>query len=130
MDLQESWKKLLSFINRLKLSPSFYSAFVSSELAYLTTMAGGDGIFTYRDGIAVAQIVSFSVPLILAVQFRCTYRIGWFLHWRLYLTPTYWRKLQVTIHNDSQGVWAAIFVCESLGMILILFLLLEILERM
>ncbi|KAJ5123081.1 hypothetical protein N7448_009178 [Penicillium atrosanguineum] len=93
-------------------------------------MAGGGGIFTYRDGISVAQIVSFSVYLILAVYFRYTHRIGWFCIGVFSLLRLIGASCKlVTIRNDSQGVWAAIFVCESLGMILIIFLLLEMLER-
>ncbi|KAJ5092476.1 hypothetical protein NUU61_007346 [Penicillium alfredii] len=89
-----------------------------------------DGLFTYRDGIAVAQVVLFSIPLLFAIYFKFTHRIGWFcigVFTLLRLTGASCKL--ATIHNDSHGLWAGIFVCESLGMILIIFLLLELLER-
>jgi len=81
----------------------------------------GDGVFTYRDGIAPAHIVAFSLPLLFAVYFKYTGRIGWFC-----IGATC--KL-AAINSGSRDLSAAMFVCESLGMILIIFLLLEMLER-
>ncbi|KAJ5110032.1 hypothetical protein N7532_002677 [Penicillium argentinense] len=90
----------------------------------------GDGNFTYRDGIAVAQIVSFSVPLLYALYFRWMRQIGWFCIGVFTLLRIIGASCKLaTISNDLQGLWATIFVCESLGMILIIFLLLELLER-
>jgi hypothetical protein len=91
----------------------------------------GDGKFKYRDGIAVAQVVAFSAPLLFAVYFKYTRRIGWFCIGVFSLLRLIGASCKLaTINNDSRGLSAAIFVCESLGMILITFLLLEILERM
>lgn len=91
----------------------------------------GDGIFTYRDGIAIFQVVAFSVPLIFAIYFRLSRRIGWFCVGVFSLLRLIGASCKLAaINNDSRGLSAAIFVCESLGMILIIFLLLEMLERM
>ncbi|KAK9852254.1 hypothetical protein MYU51_008657 [Penicillium brevicompactum] len=90
----------------------------------------GDGIFTYRDGISVAQIVIFSTPLLLAVYFKCTGRIGWFCIGIFSLLRLIGASCKLAaINSHARGLSAAIFVCESLGMILIMFLLLELLER-
>lgn len=91
----------------------------------------GDGVFQYRDGIAVAQIIAFSAPLLAAIYFRYIHHIGWFCIGVFVLLRLIGASCKLaTINNDSHGLWAAIFVCESLGMILIIFLLLEMLERM
>ncbi|OQE17879.1 hypothetical protein PENSTE_c019G08443 [Penicillium steckii] len=90
----------------------------------------GNGDFTYRDGIAAVQIVTFSVPFIFALYFRWTRRIGWFCIGVFTLLRIIGASCKLaTINHDTQGLWAALFVCESLGMILIIFLLLEFLER-
>ncbi|TEA19249.1 hypothetical protein C8034_v010334 [Colletotrichum sidae] len=34
-----------------------------------------------------------------------------------------------TVVNDSRGLWATIFVCESLGLVLVTFVLLDLLKR-
>ncbi|KAJ5595432.1 uncharacterized protein N7459_001640 [Penicillium hispanicum] len=88
------------------------------------------GKFTYRDGIAVAQIAAFSAPLVFAFYFRYIHQIGWFCIGVFALLRIVSGSCKLaTIKDDSHGLWAAIFVCESLGMILIIFLLLEMLER-
>ncbi|KAJ5242029.1 uncharacterized protein N7469_000356 [Penicillium citrinum] len=80
----------------------------------------GNGDFTYRDGIAAAQIVAFTVPFVYALYFRWTRRIGWFCVGFFTLLRIIGASCKLaTIHQDTQGLWAAIFVCESLGMILI-----------
>ncbi len=35
-----------------------------------------------------------------------------------------------TVKKDSDGLWAGVFVCESLGILLLIFTLLEMLDRM
>ncbi|KAJ5263359.1 hypothetical protein N7478_010964 [Penicillium angulare] len=89
-----------------------------------------NGIFGYREGIAVAQIVAFSPPLLCAVYFKIQHQIGWFCIGVFTLLRLISAACKLAlIDHDSHGLWAAIFVCESLGMILIIFLLLEMLER-
>jgi hypothetical protein len=91
----------------------------------------GDGIFTYRDGIAAAQVAAFSTPFLFAIYFKYTRRIGWFCIGVFSLLRIIGASCKLAaINNDSRGLSAVIFVCESLGMILIIFLLLEMLERM
>lgn len=91
----------------------------------------GDEIFTYRDGIAAAQVVAFSAPLLFAIYFKYTRRIGWFCIDVFSLLRLVSASCKLAaIDNGSRGLSAAIFVCEPLGMILIIFLLLEMLERM
>ncbi|KAG9640814.1 hypothetical protein KCU64_g12813, partial [Aureobasidium melanogenum] len=90
----------------------------------------GDGVFRYRDGICVAQIITFSISFIFAVGFYWTRRIGWFCSGvfsliRLVSASCYLAIMQ----NDSDGLWATVFVCESLGIMLIIFLFLELLHR-
>ncbi|KAF9891768.1 hypothetical protein FE257_003249 [Aspergillus nanangensis] len=90
----------------------------------------GDGVFRYRDGIAVAQVVYFFVALLAACYFRWTRRIGWFCIGVLAIFRLVGAGCMLgTIHNDTDGLWAGVFVCESLGVLLAIFLLLEILER-
>ncbi|KAJ5156333.1 hypothetical protein N7492_009136 [Penicillium capsulatum] len=90
----------------------------------------GDGVFRYRDGVAVAQIVAFAIPLLCALYFRYIRQIGWFCIGVFVLLRIVGASCKLaTIKQDSDGLLAAIFVCESLGMILIIFLLLEMLER-
>jgi hypothetical protein len=90
----------------------------------------GDGTFTYSDGIAAAQVVAFSAPLLFAIYFKYTRQIGWFCIGAFSLLRQVSASCKLAaINNDSRGPSAAIFVCESLGMILIIFLLLEMLEK-
>ncbi|PLN83559.1 hypothetical protein BDW42DRAFT_164668 [Aspergillus taichungensis] len=90
----------------------------------------GDGVFRYRDGIAVAQVVLFSAAVLAALRFRWTRRIGWFCIGVLSIFRLVSASCMLqTIHHDTDNYWAAIFVCESLGVLLIIFLLLEMLER-
>lgn len=89
-----------------------------------------DGTFTYRDGISVAQIAVFSPPLLFALYFTYIRRIGWFCIGVFSLLRLVGASCKLAaINNDARGLSAAVFVCESLGMILIIFLLLEMLER-
>lgn len=91
----------------------------------------GDGIFRYRGGIAVAQVIFFSAALLAALYFRWARRIGWFCLGVLSLLRLVGAACMLaTIHNDSDSIWAGVFVCGSLGMILMIFLLLEMLQRM
>lgn len=89
------------------------------------------GSFGYREGIAVDQIAAFTVPLLCAAYFKAQHQIGWFFLGVFTLLRLIGASCKLAlIDHDSHGLWAAIFVCESLGLILIIFLLLEMLERM
>lgn len=91
---------------------------------------GSDGTFTYRDGIAVVQIAAFSTPLLFALYFKYTGRTGWFCIGIFSLLRLVGASCKLaTIHNDTRALSAVVFVCESLGLILIIFLLLGLLER-
>jgi hypothetical protein len=68
----------------------------------------GDRVLTYRDDTAVAQIVAF---LLTASIGRSESQIH-------------------AINRDSRGLLAAVFVCKSLGKILSILLLLEMLDEM
>ncbi|KAG9517415.1 hypothetical protein KCV07_g6208, partial [Aureobasidium melanogenum] len=89
-----------------------------------------DGIFRYRDGICVAQIITFSISFIFAVGFYWTRRIGWFCIGVFSLIRLISASCYLAImNNDSKSLWATVFVCESLGIMLIIFLFLELLHR-
>lgn len=91
---------------------------------------GSDGIFTYRHGIAAAQIALFSAPLLFALYFKYTGRTGWFCIGLFSLLRLAGASCKLaTLHNDTRALSAVVFVCESLGLILIIFLLLGMLER-
>ena len=94
-------------------------------------MGHGDGHITYRDGIAIAQVLCFSVSFLFALSFRRTGRIGWFTIGVFSLLRLIGAGcLLGTINSHSDGLWAGVFVCESLGLILLIFMVLEMLERM
>lgn len=91
----------------------------------------GNGTFQYRHGIAVSQVVFFTMSLTFSVSFYIRRQIGWFCIGVLSMIRLVGASCMLgTIHKDSDGLWAGVFVCESLGIILIIFLLLEMLERM
>jgi len=93
-------------------------------------MSGGDGVFTYRHGIAVAQLVVFTVTLSFAVYFKYGHRNGWFCVGVFSIFRIVGAGCMLgTITNDAGSVWAGVFVCESFGMVLIIFLQLELLLR-
>jgi hypothetical protein len=94
-------------------------------------MGSGDGILKFRDGIAVAQVILFSVSFCYAVHFRWTRRIGWFCIGVFSVLRLVGAGCMLgTVKQDSDDLWAGVFVCESLGIILLIFTLLEMLERM
>ncbi|KAI9044144.1 uncharacterized protein KD926_001968 [Aspergillus affinis] len=90
----------------------------------------GDGTVKYRHGIAIAQVITFSVSLAFSIWFYLRGCIGWFCIGMLSIIRLVGASCMLgTINKDADGLWAGVFVCESLGMILIIFLLLEMLER-
>ncbi|KAK1474965.1 hypothetical protein CTAM01_15799 [Colletotrichum tamarilloi] len=84
----------------------------------------------YRDGVAIAQIIVFLVYLAFGILFRIQKKMGW-------LGISFISTIRIvgagcmlgTLTNSSRAVWAAIFVCESLGLVLLTFVLLDLLKR-
>lgn len=94
-------------------------------------MGSGDGILRFRDGIAVAQVILFSVSFWYALDFRRTRRIGWFCIGVFSILRLVGAGCMLgTVKKDSDDLWAGVFVCESLGILLLIFTLLEMLDRM
>ncbi|KAF6825063.1 hypothetical protein CPLU01_10516 [Colletotrichum plurivorum] len=86
--------------------------------------------FGYRDGVAIAQILVFSVFLNFGILFRFQKRVGYFgISFISTIRVIGAGCMLATMTNDSRGVWAAIFVCESLGLVLLTFVLLDLLKR-
>ncbi|KAK8023485.1 hypothetical protein PG991_006724 [Apiospora marii] len=93
-------------------------------------MSGGDGVFGYRHGVAAVQLILFFVALCISVYFRLGRRNGWFSIGVFSIFRVVGAGCMLgTITNDASSVWAGVFVCESLGMVLIVFLLLEFMAR-
>ncbi|KAK1997935.1 hypothetical protein LX36DRAFT_691050 [Colletotrichum falcatum] len=86
--------------------------------------------FRYRDGVAVVQIIIFSLFLCFGILFRLQKKTGWF-------GVSFISTIRVigagcmlgTITNNSRAIWATIFVCESLGLVLLTFTMLDLLKR-
>ncbi|KAF2261387.1 hypothetical protein CC78DRAFT_619441 [Lojkania enalia] len=92
-------------------------------------MGNGDGIFRFRDGIAIAQIVVFSISFWYALHFRWERKIGWFCIGFFSILRVVGAGCMVgTVKHDSKGLWTGVFVCESLGILLLIFTLLEMME--
>lgn len=86
--------------------------------------------FRYRDGVAIAQIIVFTVCLAFGILFRVQKKMGWFgISFISTIRIVGAGCMLGTITNSSRAVWAAIFVCESLGLVLLTFVLLDLLKR-
>ncbi|KAK2757480.1 hypothetical protein CKAH01_05737 [Colletotrichum kahawae] len=86
--------------------------------------------FRFRDGVAISQIVVFSVFLVFGVLFKFQKRMGWFgISFISTIRIVGAGCMLGTMFNDSRGLWATIFVCESLGLVLLTFVLLDLLKR-
>ncbi|KAK8069878.1 hypothetical protein PG994_006494 [Apiospora phragmitis] len=93
-------------------------------------MSSGDGVFGYRHSIATAQLVLFFIALCLGIYFKLSHRNGWFCIGMFSIFRVVGAGCMLgTITNDASSVWAGVFVCESFGMALIVFLLLEFMSR-
>jgi hypothetical protein len=94
-------------------------------------MGKGDGHIYYRDGIAIAQVILFAFSFFAAVQLRRTQRMSWFTIGGFSLIRTVGAGCMLgTINKDTNGLWAGVFVCESLGILLLIFTLWEMMEKM
>ncbi|WYZ38243.1 hypothetical protein EsH8_III_000157 [Colletotrichum jinshuiense] len=86
--------------------------------------------FRYRDGVAIAQIIVFFAFLCFGILFRFQKKMGWFgISFISTIRIVGAGCMLGTITNDSRAVWATIFVCESLGLVLLTFTLLDLLKR-
>ncbi|OLN89021.1 hypothetical protein CCHL11_06093 [Colletotrichum chlorophyti] len=86
--------------------------------------------FRYRDGVAIAQVVIFLVFLCFGVLFRIKRKLGWFgISFISTIRIVGAACMLGTMVNNSRAVWATIFVCESLGLVLVIFVLLDLLKR-
>lgn len=88
------------------------------------------GEFKFRHGIAATQIPIFSAFLFFGALFYFQKKNGWFsigLFSIIRLTGA--SCMLATLTNGSYGAWAAVYVCESLGLVLLTFLLLNMLQR-
>lgn len=102
-------------------------------------MGAGHDIFGYRHGIAVAQLALFAMSLAFGAYFygglrrlggAAPRRNGWFCIGIFSVFRLVGAGCMLgTLSNDDDSVWAGVFVCESFGMVLIVFLLLELMER-
>ncbi|KAL8289100.1 hypothetical protein RB597_000940 [Gaeumannomyces tritici] len=86
--------------------------------------------FGYRDGIAVFQIVCFSTLFLCAIAMARSRKNGWFCVGGVGVIRLVGAScLLATLRDNSRSVWAGVYVCESLGVLLLTFLLLGMLER-
>ncbi|KAK8065761.1 hypothetical protein PG997_012508 [Apiospora hydei] len=99
-------------------------------------MGADHSIFGFRHGIAVAQVALFAASLAIGVYFYGLERLGiprrngWFCVGVFSVFRLVGAGCMLgTLANDDDSVWAGVFVCESFGMVLIVFLLLELMQR-
>ncbi|KAK8044436.1 hypothetical protein PG993_004460 [Apiospora rasikravindrae] len=87
----------------------------------------------FREGIAVLQIVCFAAFLPVGVWFKIAGRVGGFgvaLLSLLRLVGAGCLLAAVHAQEDAQGLFAGVLVCESFGILVLFFLLLEMMERL
>ncbi|KAF2268088.1 hypothetical protein CC78DRAFT_576637 [Lojkania enalia] len=93
-------------------------------------MGNGDGTVHFRDGLAIAQVILFAFPFFSALHFRWTRRICWFTIGGFSIIRCVGAGCMLgTINRNVKSLWAGVFVCESLGVLLLIFTLLEMLEK-
>lgn len=93
------------------------------------TMTYGDHHLTFRTSISIAQIPVFSLSLLIAYYFRRTHRMGWFcigIFSIIRLVSV--SCLLALINEDKHSLKATVFVCENLGIMLFVFIFVEVLE--
>ncbi|KAK8085456.1 hypothetical protein PG997_006727 [Apiospora hydei] len=87
----------------------------------------------FRQGIAVLQIVCFAAFLPVGVWFKAAGRLGGFgvaLLSLLRLVGAGCLLAAVHAQEDAQGLFTGVLVCESFGILVLFFLLLEMMERL
>lgn len=89
------------------------------------------GSFEYRDAVSVIQIAVFPIFLWLGLKFKNEQKPGWFGIGFLSLCRIIGGSCMLAlISRNTRGLWAAVLVCEAIGFLLLVFLLLELLEKM
>ncbi|THZ75912.1 hypothetical protein D6C85_02567, partial [Aureobasidium pullulans] len=92
-------------------------------------MTYGDHHFTFRTSISIAQIPVFSLSLLIAYYFRRTHRMGWFCIGIFSIIRLVSAScLLALINEDKHSLKATVFVCENLGIMLFVFIFVEVLE--
>ncbi|THY55997.1 hypothetical protein D6C97_05270 [Aureobasidium pullulans] len=92
-------------------------------------MAYGDHHLTFRTSISIAQIPVFSLSLLIAYYFRRTHRMGWFCIGIFSIIRLVSAScLLALINEDKHSLKATVFVCENLGIMLFVFIFVEVLE--
>lgn len=90
----------------------------------------GDGKFGYRQGLAVVQIVLFPISLYFAVRFGLERKHGWFcIGFFSFFRIASGSCILAMINNNSETLLLVSLVCESIGILLMIFLLFELSER-
>lgn len=93
------------------------------------TMTYGDHHLTFRTSISIAQIPVFSLSLLIAYYFRRTHRMGWFCIGIFSIIRLVSAScLLALINEDKHSLKATVFVCENLGIMLFVFIFVEVLE--
>jgi hypothetical protein len=86
--------------------------------------------FNLRDGVAIAQIVLFTPAFLFAYSFYRTSRIGWFTVGVFALLRLIGASTRLaSISRSSDSLSTTTYICESLGIILLIFLYQEFMER-
>lgn len=92
-------------------------------------MTYGDHHLTFRTSISIAQIPVFSLSLLIAYYFRRTHRMGWFCIGIFSIIRLVSAScLLALINEDIYSLKATVFVCENLGIMLFVFIFVEVLE--
>ncbi|KEQ89042.1 hypothetical protein M438DRAFT_331885 [Aureobasidium pullulans EXF-150] len=92
-------------------------------------MTYGDHHLTFRTSISIAQIPVFSLSLLIAYYFRRTHRMGWFCIGIFSIIRLVSAScLLALINEDQHSLKATVFVCENLGIMLFVFIFVEVLE--
>ncbi|THX22125.1 hypothetical protein D6D12_09438, partial [Aureobasidium pullulans] len=92
-------------------------------------MTYGDHHLTFRTSISIAQIPVFSLSLLIAYYFRRTHRMGWFCIGIFSIIRLVSAScLLALINEDKHSLKATVFVCENLGIMLFVFIFVEVLE--
>ncbi|THY01802.1 hypothetical protein D6D03_05481 [Aureobasidium pullulans] len=92
-------------------------------------MTYGDHHLTFRTSISIAQIPVFSLSLLIAYYFRRTHRMGWFCIGIFSIIRLVSAScLLALINEDNHSLKATVFVCENLGIMLFVFIFVEVLE--
>jgi len=89
-----------------------------------------DGKFEYREVLAVVQIVVFPISLYFGIWFGLARRNGWFcIGVFSFFRIASGSCMLAMINHSSETLLLVSVVCESIGILLMIFLLFELSER-